>query len=458
MNVERRGSIKQPEPSSQLSPAQEEGGGKAKPFNINKRRLVEAYRLVKANAGSAGVDRQSLEDFEKDLKNNLYKLWNRMSSGSYMPPPVKGVEIPKKTGGKRLLGVPAVSDRIAQMVVRLEFEPQVEPHFLPDSYGYRPGKSALQAIEVTRKRCWAHDWVLEFDIKGLFDNIDHDLLLKAVDKHTDIPWVRLYIRRWLTAPMQMPSGELVERERGTPQGGVISPVLANLFLHYVFDLWLTKHYPQVKWCRYADDGLVHCDSEAQACFFLETLRRRFRDCGLEIHPEKTKIVYCKDGRRRGNHSHTSFDFLGYTFRRRSGRDRKTGLMFMGFMPAVSAASMKSMRSKIREMRIARHTEMSLEKIASRVNPILQGWLNYYGAFYRSEMYRLVRCVNKALVRWAMRKFKHLRGKKTRAIQVLDRRLIPLSQVQCPVLAGRVLKAGRRPDESRLRSFGGAVDA
>lgn len=420
MNVERRGSIKQPEPSSQLSEAQEEGGGKAKPFNIDKWRLVEAYRRVKANAGSAGVDRQSLEDFEKDLKNNLYKLWNRMASGSYMPPPVKGLEIPKKSGGTRLLGVPAVSDRIAQMAVRLELEPQVEPHFLADSYGYRPKKSALQAIEVTRRRCWDQDWVLEFDIKGLFDNIDHDLLMKAVAKRTDNPWVRLYIRRWLKAPMQLESGELVDRDKGTPQGGVISPVLANLFLHYVFDAWLTKHYPHVKWCRYADDGLVHCQSEAQARFLLGALRRRFKECGLELHPEKTKIVYCKDGRRTGDYPHTSFDFLGYTFRRRGGRDRRTGQMFLGFMPAVSATSLKAMRQKIREMRIRRRTAMSLEEIASWLNPRLRGWLEYYGAFYRSEMYRLVRYVNKTRVRWAMRKFKHLRGKKTRAMQVLKR--------------------------------------
>jgi group II intron reverse transcriptase/maturase len=253
MNVERRGSIKQPKRLSQLGTSQEEGCVKAKPFNIDKRRFVEAYRLVKANAGSAGVDQQSLEDFKGNLKDNLYKLWNRMSSGSYMPPPVKGVKIPKKSGGKRLLGVPAVSDRIAQMVVRLELEPSVEPHFLPDSFGYRPNKSALQAIDVTRKRCWDLDWVLEFDIKGLFDNIPHDLLLKAVDKHTANPWVRLYIRRWLTAPMQLPTGQTVSRDKGTPQGGVISPLLANLFLHYVFDKWLLTYYPHVKWCRYADD-------------------------------------------------------------------------------------------------------------------------------------------------------------------------------------------------------------
>lgn len=420
MNVERRGSIRQPELTSQLGATQEEGGVKAKPFNIDKRRFVEAYRLVKANAGSAGVDQQSLEDFEKDLKGNLYKLWNRMSSGSYMPPPVKGVEIPKKSGGKRLLGVPAVGDRIAQMVVKLEFEPSVEPHFLPDSYGYRPNKSALQAIGVTRKRCWDLDWVLEFDIKGLFDNIPHDLLLKAVYKHTANPWVRLYIRRWLTAPMQLSTGQLLSREKGTPQGGVISPVLANLFLHYVFDKWMQTYYPHVKWCRYADDGLVHCKSKAQAHFLLKMLRQRFRECGLELHPEKTKIVYCKDGRRQGNYSNTSFDFLGYTFRRRGCKDRKNDIMILGFMPAVSTSSLKAMRRKIRKMRIRSRTDMSLTEIASWLNPMIRGWLTYYGAFYRSELYRLARHVNKTLVRWAMRKFKHLKGRKTKAMRLLER--------------------------------------
>lgn len=420
MNVERRGSIKQSNWSPQLGTSQEEGDRKTKPFNIDKWRFVEAYRLVKANAGSAGVDHQSLEEFESNLHDNLYKLWNRMSSGSYLPPPIKGVEIPKKSGGSRLLGVPTVSDRIAQMVVRLEFESRVEPHFLPDSYGYRPNKSALQAIEITRKRCWDLDWVLEFDIKGLFDNIPHDLLLKAVDKHTDCQWVRLYIRRWLTAPMRLPTGQKVCRDKGTPQGGVISPVLANLYLHYVFDKWLHQHYPHVKWCRYADDGLVHCKSIAQARFLLKVIRQRFGECGLELHPKKTKIVYCKDGRRRENFRNTAFDFLGYTFRRRRCKDHKTKSLILGFAPAVSTSALKVMRQKIRKMRIRSRTDLSLADIASWINPIVRGWLSYYGAFYRSEMYRLVRHVNKTLVRWAMRKFKHLRGRKTRAVSVLER--------------------------------------
>jgi len=387
---------------------------------INRWQVYEAFRRVKANAGSAGVDKQSIAEFEENLKDNLYKIWNRMSSGSDMPPPVKAVAIPKKSGGDRLLGIPTVSDRIAQMVVKLESEPDVEPHFLPDSYGYRPGKSALDAIAVTRKRCWKYDWVLEFDIKGLFDNISHELLLKAVDKHTDSPWVRLYIRRWLTASMQLADGSVVQREKGTPQGGVISPILANLFLHYAFDKWLQKYHPNKPWCRYADDGLLHCRSEAQAYYMLQVLRQRFEECGLELHPEKTKIVYCKDERRTGDYHHTAFDFLGYTFRRRGCKDSKAGLIFLGFAPAVSKHALKEMRRKIRKTRIRSRTDWSLNEIAGFINPVVRGWLSYYGAFYRSEMYRLIRHVNKTLVRWAMRKYKSLRFSKHRAVALLER--------------------------------------
>ncbi len=392
---------------------------KTKPFIISKWDVVKAYQLVKANRGAAGVDNQSLSDFEKDLKGNLYKLWNRLSSGSYFPPPVKAVAIPKKTGGERILGIPTVSDRIAQMVIKLEFEPLVEPHFLSDSYGYRPNKSAIDAIGVTRQRCWHYNWVLEFDIKGLFDNIPHDLLLKAVDKHTDNPWVRLYIKRWLSAPMQRANGEVIERNMGTPQGGVISPILANLFLHYVFDKWLQKHYSTTPWCRYADDGLVHCRSEAEAKHMLDVLMHRFEACGLEIHPLKTKIVYCKDDSRRGQYENTEFDFLGYTFRRRPCKNRKLNIMFVSFTPAVSKVALKSMRLKIRKLRVRMATELSIAQLAKWLNPIISGWIGYYGRFTRSALYGMCRHVNKALVRWARRKFKPLRQHKTKAMRFVE---------------------------------------
>jgi len=420
MGVERRDSVKQPELMAQPCEAREEAMITAKPFIISKRRVYEAYRLVKANAGSAGVDKQSIAAFEEDLKGNLYKLWNRMSSGSYMPPPVRAVPIPKKSGGERILGVPTVSDRIAQMVVKLEFEPEVEPYFLLDSYGYRPGKSALDAVGVTRKRCWRYDWVVEFDIKGLFDNIPHDLLLKAVEKHTDSAWIRLYIKRWLTAPMQMPDGTNQARDKGTPQGVVISPILSNLYLHYVFDKWLQQHYSTIEWCRYADDGLLHCHSEAQARFLLEVIRQRFEQCGLELHPVKTKIVYCKDGRRQGGYANTSFDFLGFTFRRRSCWIQSQNRMALGFNPAVSRDALKAMRVKIRKSRLRSRTDLSLNDIAQWLNPIMRGWIAYYGKFYRSAMYVIIRHVNKTLVRWFMRKYKAVRRSKMRAMAFYDR--------------------------------------
>jgi RNA-directed DNA polymerase len=253
----------------------------SKPFTIPKRLVYEAWRVVKVNAGSAGVDNETIDDFEAGLKNNLYRIWNRMSSGSDFPPPVKAVAIPKKNGGERILGVPTVADRVAQMVVKLVLEPTVEPIFLPDSYGYRPGKSALDAVGTTRKRCWENDWVLEFDIKGLFDNINHALLLRALEKHTDCKWVKLYMTRWLNAPLQRADGTMVERTKGTPQGGVVSPVAANLFLHYAFDVWMTRTFPGVPWCRYADDGLVHCKTESQAQAIKAALQIRLAACGLE---------------------------------------------------------------------------------------------------------------------------------------------------------------------------------
>jgi len=353
---------------------------KTKSYALDKRLVYEAYKAVKANAGAAGVDGQSLEQFDLDLEKNLYKIWNRMASGSYFPPPVRAVAIPKKSGGERLLGVPTVADRIAQMVVKQLVEPDLEPIFLPDSYGYRPNKSALDAIEITRKRCWQHDWVLEFDIRGLFDNIDHELLLRAVRKHVKCNWALLYIGRWLTAPMELEDGTLVERTKGTPQGGVISPILANLFMHYAFDLWMTREHSDLPWCRYADDGLVHCRTEAQAVTVKGALAARMAECHLELHPDKTKIAYCKDGKRRKQYPNTKFDFLGYRFRTKMAMNHKENKLFVAFGPQVSPASLKAMRRKIRDLHICRKTQIALEDIAKKLNPILQGWLNFYGRF------------------------------------------------------------------------------
>lgn len=393
---------------------------KTKPYDLPKPLFVQAYKLVKANAGAAGVDKQSLEEFAANAKNNLYKLWNRMSSGSYFPPPVKAVAIPKKSGGERILGIPTVEDRIAQMVVKLKFEPRVEPHFMADSYGYRPNKSALDAVGITRQRCWKYDWVVEFDIKGLFDNIPHDLLMRAVRKHTSSKWILLYIERWLAAPIQLVEGNVVKRNAGTPQGGVISPVLSNLFLHYVFDRWMQRNYPKVSWCRYADDGLLHCTTEFQARYLMRLIGMRFKECGLELHPDKTKIVYCKDSNRRGENQNTTFDFLGYTFRAREAMNQKEKLRFTSFVPAASENSMKAMRAKLKKCRLGRRTELELKDIAEICNPMLRGWINYYGRYHSTELESIFRYFNQRLLTWTRRKYKRFRCHKTKAIDYLSR--------------------------------------
>ncbi len=390
-----------------------------KPFSIDKKLVYEAYKAVKANAGAAGVDGQTIEQFEADLRGNLYKLWNRMSSGSYFPPPVRAVAIPKKSGGQRILGVPTVADRVAQMVVKLVIEPDLDAVFLANSYGYRPSKSALDAVGVTRQRCWEYDWVLEFDIKGLFDNIDHTLLLRAVRKHVTCPWAVLYIERWLAAPMRMEDGAQVERTCGTPQGGVVSPVLANLFLHYAFDLWMARRHPELAWCRYADDGLVHCRSEQEAQVIMAELQLRLAECRLEMHPTKTKIVYCKDGRRKGRHANQGFDFLGYRFRPRLVRNSRRGTLFWSFTPAVSPAALTAMRGTIRKTDFRNRTQLTLEDIARDLNPALRGWMAYYGRYCPSALYPVFRHVNRTLVAWAMRKYKRLAGHKTRATVLLE---------------------------------------
>ena len=392
---------------------------KAKPFCISKRVVLEAYKRVKANQGAAGVDRESIADFEKDLKNNLYKIWNRMSSGSYFPPAVRLVEIAKKGGGQRKLGVPTVSDRIAQMVAKMYFEPEVDCHFHPDSYGYRPGKSATEAVGVARKRCWRYDWVLDCDIKAFFDEIDHELLMCAVRKHTDNRWLLLYIERWLKAPVQAEDGTLHSREKGSPQGSVISPLLANLFLHYAFDEWMRRNYKSIPFERYADDILVHCRSEKQAMWIKTVIERRLSRCGLELNPEKTRIVYCKDSSRKGNHPNKKFDFLGYTFRPRLSKDRH-GKFFVGFLPAVSDEAAKSMRKTIRGWRIHRMTDKSIEDLAQMFNSVIRGWINYYSQFYKSALYPILKRLNNALQRWACRKYKKLHGRKRKALNFLQR--------------------------------------
>jgi RNA-directed DNA polymerase len=380
-----------------------------KPFDVPKSLVWEAYKRVKANKGAAGVDRCSMEDFEKDLKRNLYKIWNRMSSGTYFPPAVKAVEIPKP-GGTRTLGIPTVDDRIAQTVVALSLEFRTEAIFHDDSYGYRPKRSALQAVERCRQRCWKKDWVLDLDVQKFFDSVDHALMVKAVEANTDQRWVVLYVKRWLVAPLQLPDGTLQPRDRGTPQGSAVSPVLANMFMHYAFDMFLAREFPTVQFERYADDAVVHCVTERQARQVWVALAERMEEVGLRLHPDKTKIVYCKDGRRQGSFANTSFKFLGYTFGPRKAQ-YPDGRAFTSFLPAVSPEALKEMGQRIREWRIHLRTRLDLNEIAEWINPIVSGWMTYYGRFYRSQLYPLLQRVNTYLTRWARKKYKRLRGYK-----------------------------------------------
>lgn len=380
-----------------------------KPFDISKQEVWEAYLKVKANKGAAGVDGRSIADFEADLKNNLYKIWNRMSSGSYFPPPVKAVEIPKTHGGGvRVLGVPTVADRIAQTVVAKHLEERVEPIFHPDSYGYRPGRSALDAVAACRTRCWNSDWVVDLDIQKFFDSVPWDLLVKAVEAHTDLAWVLLYVRRWLAAPLQLPDGELVQRDRGTPQGSAVSPVLANLFLHYAFDVWMARKFPSVQFERYVDDVVVHCVSERQARMLRAAIADRMQRVGLRLHPDKTRIVYCKDGKRRGCYEHTSFTFLGFTFRARGARSRH-GQTFTSFLPAISTDALGTISAQVRGWRLHLRTGQTMAELARQINPVVRGWMQYYGAFYRTALYPLLQRINAYLVRWLRKKYKRLRG-------------------------------------------------
>jgi len=390
-----------------------------KSFDISKQVVWEAWKRVKSNKGAAGIDKETIEKFEENLSKNLYKIWNRMSSGAYFPPPVRAVEIPKKSGGERVLGIPTVADRVSQMTAKMYLEPHVEPIFDEDSYGYRPNKSAIEAVRVTRQRCWKYDWVLEFDIRKLFDTVNHGLLMKAVKYHTDNKWLILYIKRWLKVPFIKEYGVRVERTQGTPQGGVISPLLANIFLHYVFDKWMRREFPALPFCRYADDGIIHCKSEKQAEFVKDRLAERFKECNLELHPEKTRIVYCKDADRYADYNNISFDFLGFTFRPRLSKN-KYGKYFVNFTPAVSQVALKEIRKKARKYKMHLRCDKTLVDLSNLFGPTLRGWANYYGNFYKSAMYPTFEHINLILVKWVMRKHKRFRRKYKEATHWLGR--------------------------------------
>lgn len=379
-----------------------------KPYCITREEVWAAWEEVRKNRGAPGADGVTIAEFEGNLDNNLYKIWNRMSSGSYFPPPVKAVEMPKAGGGTRVLGIPTVADRVAQTVAAARVEAVVEPLFHDDSFGYRPRRGVPDAAGRCRERCWKYDWVLDLDVQKFFDSVPWDLMIKAVGKHVTEPWVILYVKRWLAAPVQMPDGSLAQRDKGTPQGSAVSPVLANLFMHYAFDVWMARNFPDCPFERYADDAVVHCRTEKRAREVRKALEERMGEVGLRLHPDKTKVVYCKDDNRRGDYSGpVSFDFLGFTFRARSVKGRHG--RFTGFSPAISTRSKAKVSAEVSGWKLHRRVNLSWREIADLVRDKISGWMNSYGRFYRSEMYPLLARINYHIQQWVRRKYKRLRS-------------------------------------------------
>jgi RNA-directed DNA polymerase len=385
----------------------------SKTVPITKEMVRSAYRKVKSNQGSAGVDRESLEEFQQNLSGNLYKIWNRLASGSYHPQPVKEEEIPKANGGKRKLGIPTVSDRIAQQVIKSYLEPRLESVFHEDSYGYRPLKSAHQAIKQVQENVRTYSWVVDMDIKSFFDEVDHELLLKALDKHVSEKWVKLYIRRWLESPVQTKDGGLIQKQgKGTPQGGVISPLLANLYLHYVLDRWLELHYPTIAFVRYADDVVVHCQSEEQAKEVLQGIRARLQECHLSLNETKTKIVYCKDYRKKEKKGYgNKFDFLGFSFQPRMYRSvRESGKVFLGYGCEMSQKVITKVVAEWKQRNWHRQSDLSLQDIATRINTQMRGLINYFGKINSIGLHKLIRQLHFQLAKWTMNKYKRFRDR------------------------------------------------
>ena len=383
---------------------------KSKPIPITREMVRQAYRKVRNNKGSAGVDEISLNQFDENLSGNLYKLWNILARGSYFHMPVKDVIIPKSDGGQRKLGIPSISDRVAQEVVKAYVEPRLEAVFLPSSYGYRPHKSAHEALETVRNNVRKFPWIIDMDIKAFFDEVNHELLMKAVEKHVPEKWVQLYIRRWLETPIQTKEGLLHKKGQGTPQGGVISPLLANLFLHYVLDKWLEQNFPSVSFVRYADDVVIHCISEKQRHYVLEGIRRRLAECKLRLSEEKTKITYCKDYRRvEGKAYPKSFDFLGHTFKPMVKKSSRTSGVFLGFDCEISMKARKRIIASWKQMNFQRETTLTLQNLAEILNAKSRGIINYYGAMNIWAVGRLFRHLDYRIAKWVKNKFKSLQS-------------------------------------------------
>jgi RNA-directed DNA polymerase len=388
---------------------------------ITKEMVRAAYRKVKANHGAAGVDKESLEEFQVDLLNNLYVIWNRLSSGSYFPKPLRSLPISKGKGKQRTLGIPTVSDRIAQQVIKQYLEPRLEAQFHEHSYGYRPLKSAHQALVAVEQNVRDYAWVIDMDIKSFFDEVDHELLMKALDRHVEEKWVKMYIKRWLEAPVQQPDGTLIQKDgKGMPQGGVISPLLANLFLHYVLDKWMCKYYPQVAFVRYADDLIIHCPTEEAAKELMGSIRVRLTECKLRLNEEKTKMVYCQNYCRMKKSSFgKKFDFLGFTFKPRliPSKTRK-GTMFLGYGCAISQSSQSRLIAEWKRQNWHRRSTLSIQDIANQVNKQMAGVIRYYGKFRLWELQRLMRHFSFRLVKWVLAKYSRFGGSYMKGYQWL----------------------------------------
>ncbi len=383
-----------------------------KSLPISKQMVYNSYLKVIAKDGSAGIDKQSIDMFNENLKDNLYKIWNRMTSGSYFPPPVRTVFIPKKQGGKRPLGIPTVGDRIAQGVVKDYLEPSLETIFHSSSFGYRPGRSAHDAIKQCHTNCTKYAWVLDVDIKGFFDNIGHEMMLQQLQQHTTEKWVLLYAERWLKAGVEQEDKSIMARTKGTPQGGVISPLLANLYLHRGFDKWMEEVYPQNPFERYADDIVIHCSSKEEAEKLLEKLKIRMQEYELELHPEKTKIVYCKNYQRHERHDNESFTFLSYSFQPRTIKSKFGGAKrLLVFGAAICNAAKTNIRTVIKAVLPTQWNTQKLEWFAQRLNPKIRGWINYYSLFNKDEAHGVFYYLNELIRKWMKNTYKICSKKK-----------------------------------------------
>ena len=380
---------------------------KSQPIPVEQ--VWSSYLAVRKQGKSAGVDHLTLKAYEQVKSKELYKVWNRMSSGSYFPPPVRRVEIPKPDGKRRKLGIPTVSDRVAQGVVKNYLEPLLEPHFHPYSFGYRPNRNAQQAIRQATEQCHKKAWVLDLDIESFFDNLDHEKIMQALQRHTTEKWVLMYVERWLKAPIEHEDGSLEYPKKGSPQGGVVSPLLSNLYLHYAFDKWIGKHYREVVFERYADDIVVHCESKQEAERLLTAISSRLEQCGLRLHREKTKIVYCKTTNRKGQHEQVSFDFLGLTFKPKKAMNQKTGKIVTSFGPdKISKNSIRKIIGTIRSKKLHKKMTSTLADLARELAGHVRGWINYFGKININFLGRVMRYLNDRLVRWACKRYKRFK--------------------------------------------------